>query len=139
MPLITRVYIKAALIYLAAALLAAGLQALGSVPGAPGLLSALSPVQIHLFLVGWITLLIFGVVIWMFPKYSMQKPRGHEPLAWTALALLNIGLLLRVVGEPMLSEQPGTAWGAVLAASAALQWIAGILLVIYTWSRVKER
>jgi hypothetical protein len=30
-------------------------------------------------------------------------------------------------------------WAWMLAASAAFQWLAGILFVINTWGRVKER
>lgn len=136
MPLITRVYIKAALIYLAAALL---ISVLPELPNAPRILSAFRPVQIHLFLVGWVTQLIFGVVIWMFPKFSMQKPRGNEKAAWASLILLNAGLILRAIGEPLHAELSGSLWGGALAASALLQWLAGMILVAYTWPRVKER
>jgi heme/copper-type cytochrome/quinol oxidase subunit 1 len=101
--------------------------------------SAFSPVFFHLFMVGWVTQLIFGVVFWMFPKYTREKPRGSEALGWVVFWLLNLGLVLRLVGEPAQVLYPGVIWGVMLAASALIQWVAGVLFVLNTWGRVKER
>lgn len=101
--------------------------------------SAFSPVFFHLFMVGWVAQLIFGVVFWMFPKYSREQPRGSEALGWATFWLLNLGLALRLVGEPAQVLAPGRLWGWLLAASALLQWLAGMIFVINTWGRVKER
>jgi heme/copper-type cytochrome/quinol oxidase subunit 1 len=89
-------------------------------------------------MVGWVTQLIFGVVYWMFPRYSKEQPRGNERLAWAAYWLLNVGLILRVLGEP-LTGLGQTAGAPLLAASAMLQLGAGWAFVINTWGRVKER
>lgn len=139
MPLLTRWYIKLALVYFIAALLSAFILAGRPVFNWPAALGALNPVYFHLFMLGWVSQLIFGVIYWMFPKYSLQKPRGSEALGWATLILLNAGLLLRIIGEPMDAIQPGVAWGWTLAVSAVLQWIAGIAFVANTWSRVKEK
>jgi hypothetical protein len=48
-------------------------------------------------------------------------------------------LLLRAIGEPWVTLQPGTAIGWLLAASAILQMLAGWAFVANTWARVKER
>lgn len=53
--------------------------------------------------------------------------------------LLNLGLVLRLVGEPAQVLNPSNIWGWMLATSALLQWLAGVLFVINTWGRVKER
>lgn len=37
----------------------------------------------------------------MFPKYSNQLPRGHEALGWITYTMLNIGLILRAIAEPL--------------------------------------
>ena len=71
------------------------------------------------------TQLIFGVVIWMFPKYSTAQPRGNERLGWATYGLLNAGLLLRAIGEPLSAAQPASGAGWPLAASAVLQLLAG--------------
>jgi hypothetical protein len=105
----------------------------------PAFLGALGPVYFHLLLVGWVTQLIFGVVFWMFPKYSRERPRGREGLGWAIFGLLNAGLLLRAVAEPLTALYPGSSWGWGLGLSALAQWLAGLLFVGNTWGRVKER
>ena len=50
-------------------------------------------------------------------------------LAWASYILLNLGLLLRVVGEPLTSTYPETGTGWLLVVSALLQWLAAILFV----------
>ena len=139
MPTITRLYVKTSLIYLVAALLLALLFGLAQAITLPPLLAAAGPVYFHLFLVGWVTQLIMGIVFWMFPKYSKEHPRGSERLALATYGLLNAGLLLRVVGEPARAVDPAPLWGWLLAASALLQWLAGAGFVANTWGRVKER
>jgi hypothetical protein len=90
-------------------------------------------------MVGWVTQFILGVAIWMLPKYSQANPRGNELFSWATFILLNTGLLIRAFGEPLTELYPGTAWGWMLFFSAFLQWLAGLLFVINTWSRVKEK
>jgi heme/copper-type cytochrome/quinol oxidase subunit 1 len=137
MPTLTRWFVKSSLIYFVAALMAGVALAARPVFDLSPALAALSPVYFHLLMVGWITQLIFGIVYWMFPKYSREKPRGSERLAWATYVLLNIGLILRAIGEPMQAAQPEGAWGWLLAISAGLQWLAGVAFVANTWGRVK--
>lgn len=139
MPTLTRWFIKSSLVFFVAALLAGLASAARSVLDLPLLFAALTPVYFHLFLVGWVTQLIFGVVFWMFPKFSMESPRRDERLGWATFLLLNTGLLLRVVGEPLHSIHPQAGLGWLLALSALLQWLAGLGFVTNTWGRVKER
>jgi cbb3-type cytochrome oxidase subunit 1 len=139
MPAVTRWYIKAGLAYFVVALLLGVMLAAPAVMPMPPAIAVWGPVYFHLFMVGWVTQLIFGVVYWMFPRYSKEKPRGGEGLAVATFVLLNIGLVLRAVGEPIHSLRPAPAWGGVVALSAILQWVAGMLFVINTWARVKER
>jgi len=75
----------------------------------------------------------------MFPKQSSDRPRGSETLGWATYGLLNAGLLLRAIGEPLAALQPSGAAGWLLAASALLQLLAGWAFVANTWGRVKER
>lgn len=138
MPTLTRVFVKTSLLYLLVGLLAGVTLALRGLRSLPPLLNALTPVYFHLLMLGWIAQLIFGVVYWMFPKYTKEEPRGKEWLAWTVYGLLNAGLLLRVVAEPAQAVYGGF-WGPVLALAALLQWLAGIGFVLNTWPRVKER
>jgi len=136
MPLLTRWFIRAALVYLVLALCTGVFLALPA--GNP--ISGLFPVYFHLLTFGWLTQLIFGVALWMFPKYSSAKPRGHEWLGWLTFILLNAGLLLRAIFEPLNSNNtsfPYSGW--MLVTAAILQWLAGLAFVANTWARVREK
>lgn len=139
MPPITRTFIKTALLYFVTALFA-GLLVAGYIPFAlPAWVAGLTPVYFHLFMVGWVTFLIIGVAYWMFPKFTKAQPRGSDVLAWGVYGLLNSGLLLRVIAEPLQRMQPGPLWGWLLVLSAGLQWLGGVAFVLNTWPRVKEK
>jgi hypothetical protein len=138
MPPLTRWFIKTSFIYLAAGLVTGLTLALQpalhlSLP------AGLFPVYIHLLVFGWLTQLIFGVVFWMFPKYSSARPRGSDLLGWWTYGLLNAGLALRAIAEPLSSVSPGPAGGWLLVAAALIQFLAGLAFVTNTWSRVKEK
>ena len=139
MPKLTRWFIRSALIYLLAALILALLLALNPRLSLPAFLSFMSPAYFHLFMVGWVTQMIFGVVYWMFPIITREQPRGSERLGWTVYILLNTGLLLRILGEPLVGLRPNSDWGWLLVTSAVLQWLAAILFVANTWPRIKEK
>jgi hypothetical protein len=132
MPLLTRTFIKTAIAYLVVALLLGVYMAVRSTTG-------LFPVYIHLFVFGWLTQLIFGVIYWMFPKYSKANPRGSEVLGWVAYSTLNIGLILRAIAEPLHAVQASSLSGFLLVVSAILQWLSGLAFVVNTWPRVKEK
>jgi hypothetical protein len=139
MPLLTRWFIKASFLYLVAALLIGALVVARAPLDLLAGLAALAPVYFHLFMVGWVSQLIFGVVYWMFPRYSRERPRGSERLAWAVFVLLNLGLLQRAVAEPLNALRPAPAWGWLVALSAVLQWLAGLAFAANSWPRVKER
>lgn len=138
MPPLTRWFVKTSFIYLTLALIAGLLIEIQSIWKFDAL-GGLFPVYIHLFVLGWITQLIFGVVFWMFPKYSAEKPRRSEALAWWTYALLNIGLILRVFAEPIHSTQPNALSAWTLVISAIMQFLAGLTFVINSWGRVKVK
>jgi membrane protein insertase Oxa1/YidC/SpoIIIJ len=139
MPALTRWFVKSALVYFVGALLLGVAVAMPAIFAVPPAIVALGSVYFHFFMVGWVAQLIFGVVYWMFPRYSKEKPRGSEPLGWATYGLLNIGLVLRTFGEPLHVVQPTAGWGWVLALSAVLQWLAGVTFALNTWARIKEK
>jgi hypothetical protein len=139
MPLLTRLFIKVGLLYLVVALLMGSLLLARPVLNLPNSIAVLNPVYLHLFMVGWVTQLIIGIVYWMFPKFSREQPRGSDKLAWTVFFSLNAGLLLRTFGEPLNALNPGAGAGWMLVLSALLQWLAGMSFIANTWARVKER
>lgn len=139
MPPLTRLFVKTALAYFVAALLLALAQAL--LPLLPGdlLAAGFGPVYFHLFMVGWVTQLIMGVAYWMFPKYTRERPRGHDSLMWATYWLLNTGLILRAVAEPAAALWALPLWGFLLVLSALLQWLGGLAFVANLWPRAKEK
>ena len=139
MPLLTRWFIKAAMVCLVLAFLVRAMMGVLPIWNLQTVVAALAPVYLHLFMWGWVTQLIFGVVYWMFPKYSKDNPHGHEGLWLATFWLFNVGLALRVVGEPLHLLRPEALWAWLSAAAAMLQWLAGMAFVVNTWGRVKER
>ncbi len=133
MPTIVRWHVKTALLYLAVALGWGILLETGSWR------AALTPTYWHLFIVGWITQLIFGVALWMLPSLTREHPRGEERINWAVYILLNIGLLLRAIAEPLRAAQLGdpALWSRMLVASAILQWLAALGFVLNAWPRVR--
>jgi len=136
MPPLTRWLVKAALLYFLAALLMGAAMQLPFAARVP-LLGVLWPTYLHLLVMGWLTQLIFGVALWLFPRYTAEKPRGDERLGWAAFVLLNAGLLIRLVAEPRRALGAHEPW--LLFASAAAQLLAAWAFVANVWPRVRER
>ena len=136
MPTLTRWFIKSAMLYLVAALiLSIAMQS--PLRGQAPFLVIVWPTYLHLLVLGWLTQLIFGVALWLFPKHSPARPRGSDLLGWATFFLLNLGLILRTILEPW--PTLGAPRGALLILGAAAQLAAGWLFVINTWPRVRER
>jgi len=129
-PPLTRWYIKLAMIYLIAGLVIGAL---------PPVLAVAGPAYVHLLVVGWITQMIFGVAYWMFPKYSPEAPRGGNAVAIATLVLLNVGLVVRVLVEPVRAWRPELLPGWLLVVAGFAQALAGIGFAVSTWPRVKVR
>ena len=135
MPLLTRWFLRTALVYLILALCAGVLLALPETTPMAGMF----PVYFHLLTFGWLTQLIFGIALWMFPKYSPSQPRGPEWLGWSTFILLNLGLILRVFFEPLNSISPSPWSGWMLVIAAIFQWLSGVTFAANTWKRVREK
>jgi hypothetical protein len=138
-PLLTRCFVKASLGWLALALALGVLLAAPASVRLPPLVLALAPVYFHALMVGWVTQLIFGVSLWMFPRAQGGPRPGSGVLGWGIFAGLNAGLLVRMVAEPAHAMDPRAGWGAWLVLSAALQWAAGLAYVWVVWPRVRAR
>lgn len=143
MPKISRVFVLTSLAYLAVAMVAGillaglgaadgGLSVSGS--GSLGSVALLRPAWIHLITVGWLTQLIFGVALWLFPRPEGHSDPGGADL-WLCYAALNAGLLLRVASEA--GPAVGVSVG-FLPLSATLQFVAVIVFVFHVWPRVRR-
>lgn len=139
MPTLSRWYIKIGMCYLAVGLLMGVVLLAQPVFGWSRSLQTLQPVYLHLLFIGWVTQLIMGVVYWMFPKQSKDNPRGSTRLGWAVLIMLNVGLMLRSIGEPAVVLAPDSNLGWTLAVASLLLLFAGWGFILNTWGRVKER
>jgi hypothetical protein len=136
MPTLTRWFIKSGILCLVAVLtLSVAMQSplLERVP----FLRVVWPTYLHLLVVGWLTQLIFGVALWLSAKHPGGKSRGSDALGWVTFLLLNLGLLLRLIGEPRAVF--GRDAAGLLVASAIAQLLAGWAFMINVWPRVRER
>jgi hypothetical protein len=134
MPTLTRWSVKAALISLVLGLTTGVWQ---QIPAAKA--TGFFPVYLHLLTFGWLTQLIFGIAIWMFPIYSKKHPRGPEWLGWGMFITLNTGLLLRLIFEPLQGISPSTLGSWMLVVAAVLQWLSGVAFVANVWTRVRGK
>jgi hypothetical protein len=137
MPLLPRVIVRTALAWLLAALATSGLMALQGQLPEPWSRLYLQPLFYHLLMVGWVTQLIWGVALWLFPPLSREQPRGDDRLIWLAYALFNSGLGLRLLSEPA----QGLFWGSgpMLVAAAILQTVSVWLIIASLWPRVRAK
>ncbi|HET8632564.1 MAG TPA: hypothetical protein VFL88_00340 [Gemmatimonadales bacterium] len=129
MPRLVRWLIRSALICLVAALVLGAVRALS--PGNAWLAGAW-PVYLHLLVLGWLSQLVTGVAYWMFPRVE----RGAAPTdwrGWAVFALLNAGLVIRVIAEPT------TLHGPWLPFAAVLQFLAMTIFAWSIWPRVRGR
>lgn len=139
MPTLSRWFIRTGMAYLVVGLLMGTVLAAQPIFGwSPGW-QTLRPVYLHFLFIGWVTQLIMGVGYWMFPKGSKEKPRGSEKLGWAVFILLNLGLILRAVGEPAMALAPQTVFSWILIAASICLLLAGWGFIVNTWRRVKER
>ncbi len=139
MPLLSRYFIKAGIIsFVFSLLLIMTMQARPIFQLWDGFLY-FQPVFYHTLLVGWITQIIIGVSIWMFPRHTRENPRGSDSLGWIVFIALNLGLLLRIIGEPWQMMESVFLPKTLLAVSAFLQVLAAIGYIFLIWPRVKGK
>lgn len=139
MPTLSRWFIKIGLIYFVLGLTLGSIMLAQPIMGWSAQLQVLRPVYLHFLFIGWVTQIIMGVGYWMFPKFSKEKPRGSERLGWMVLISLNIGLVLRAIGEPAMVLAPRANLGWTLAFASMFLLFAGWGFIFNTWGRIKER
>ncbi len=139
MPPVTRALVLVALLDL---VLAQGLALVESAALAgwiPAAWTALRPARIHLFVVGFVSQLIFAVAHWLFPPRAGPRPRGREGQAALAGGLLQVGLAFRVVAEPLARLRADGPWSGLLGVAAGIQWVAMLLFVLHLAPRLRRR
>jgi hypothetical protein len=101
-----------------------------------------APTHGHVLFVGWFLQFAVGIAYWLLPRQRTDtRPLGYnEKAAFLSFAVLNTGLVLRVVAEPAprVGYMDGL-YNEVLIVSAVLHIVAIGLIVVQLWSRVIPR
>lgn len=135
MPTSTRWFIRIGIIYLICGILLSFLNELGLAANV-----SLLPVYWHMIILGWITQLIIGVSIWMFPRKHRNRKRRESILVWITFWTLNIGLILRFISEPMIHLYADSSWiNGIVILSACLQVTAFIFYSVEIWPRLQSK
>jgi len=136
MPKVTRWFIKAGILYFILGVLLAIVAELPAV----NTRALLLPVYWHMLVIGWITQVIMGVSIWMFPRKQRDKKKRESVLCWLAFWLLNSGLVLRFLSEPFIPlVQNSFAITALVLISSVLQVFGILFYVAEIWPRLQSR
>ena len=136
MPTLVRRYIKTSFVFLLLGILLGGyvtveVNVLGrSVPW------PLITAHVHLLLVGFMLMMVFGVATWMFPRPAKEDPRYRPGLASLVYWLLTASTVVRVLGEVgaasmQLRTSPLAAVGGLGQVAAVIVFIANM------WWRVR--
>lgn len=135
----TRAFVRTAFVNLMVGTLLFAIGLVGDALGFDARLAVLRYPAIHLIVVGWLTQLIIGVAIWLFPLPERPGSPWLNRLGWVGYGLLNSGLVLRLAGEAGLAYGGGAWAGWALAGSAAAQAIAAWLFAAMLWPRIRPR
>ncbi len=135
---LTRLMGRLSLIYLGAGFILGAVLLIGEGASADWG-AAWGNVHAHILFVGWFVQFAIGIAYWLLPRRKTPgQPLGYnEQIALVAVGLINAGLLLRVVLEPVFNLHiiSGPAVTAGLAVSAILQAAAGIIWACQLWGR----
>lgn len=71
-----------------------------------------------------------GVAFWILPRFRSNSPRGNVNVVWSALVLLNAGIVMVVI-------QPFVSMGRLALAGRFLETSSVLLFVLASWQRVK--
>lgn len=134
MPFISRLFIKAGMVYFGLALFTGLLLEFEWF-----VMPALMPLFWHMLMLGWITQIIIGVSVWMFPGRNREEGFRNQKWNWLTFISLNTGLALRVIAEPFIAYSQGQVFNLILVISAILQLMAGITYLIEMWPRILSK
>lgn len=134
MPTVSRAFIKAGIVFfLIAALLGVAMFLFEEKT------AILTPLFWHSLMLGWITQIIIGVSLWMFPGRSKTEDRKSQRLSWAIFGSLNLALILRLLCEPFAYSADRILINVGLLISSILHVAAAIGYVGEMWPRVISR
>jgi hypothetical protein len=133
-PFVSRLFIKTGMIFFALALVTGLLLELGV-----GMVAQLRFVFWHMIMLGWITQIIMGVSLWMFPGRTKSEAISKNINAYLAYFGLNAGLILRVIAEPQSAYYPADVFSMMILVSAVLQAFGVVFYIREMWPRLSDK
>ncbi len=92
--------------------------------------------HVHALLIGWMVQLAFGVAFWIFPRLDASNNRGDESLVWLCYFVLNLGVALATLHDPLVGlVGPGGVWLLPVLA-AGMYLLAMASFAAHAWPRV---
>ena len=92
--------------------------------------------HVHLVLVGFMLMLVFGVATWMFPRAPRDAGHYRPELARLVYWLLTASTIVRVLAE-LLAAATWTRGSLLAAVGGVGQLAAAVVFVINMWTRVR--
>lgn len=137
MHILVRLYLRTAFFFLALGLLG-GLWLEFQLTAGGAISHGMIVAHVHVLLVGFLLMMIFGVAYWLFPRAGRGQPIGPYPnLVGFAYVLLTAGTMIRAVTEYFDVQLDAPAWGYVRLGASTCQ-VAGIVIGIWAlWGRVR--
>jgi hypothetical protein len=145
-PATSRAFVKASILYLGLGAVLGALFLINRwLPFAPKLM-LLRGSHVQALVVGWLTQLILGIAWWLFPPLRIdaggpgrrgQRQRGSEHLFWATFACLNLGVLLRMISEPLHSLTKLGIYDSLAGLSGLFLVAAAVAFVANMWQRVR--
>ena len=137
MHILVRLYLRTAFLFLALGLLG-GLWIEFQLVSGGTISHGMIVAHVHLLLVGFLLMTIFGVAFWLFPRSGRGQPIGPYPnLVAFAYVLLTLGTVVRAGTEFFDLWLAARAWGYVRLGASTAQ-VAGIAIgVVALWGRIR--
>jgi cbb3-type cytochrome oxidase subunit 1 len=137
MHILVRLYLRTAFFFLALGLLG-GLWIEFQLTAGGTISHGMIVAHVHMLLVGFLLMMIFGVAYWLFPRSARGQPIGPYPnLVGFAYVLLTAGTMVRAATEYFDVQLAAPAWGYVRLGASTCQ-LAGIVIGIWAlWGRVR--
>ncbi len=137
MHILVRLYLKTAFLFLALGLLGGLWIEFQTTAG--GVVShGMVVAHVHVLLVGFLLMMIFGVAYWLFPRSGRGEPIGPYPnLVGFAYVLLTAGTLIRAITEFFDLALVAQLWSFVRLAAATSQVFGIVVAIVALWERVR--
>jgi cbb3-type cytochrome oxidase subunit 1 len=133
---LVRLYVKTSFVFLLLGLLLGGYVAVEVNVLGRGVPWPLITAHVHLLLVGFLLMLVFGIATWMFPRPGRDDARYRPGLAWVVYWLLTASTIVRALGE--IGAAIAGSRGSLLAAVGGLgQLAAAIVFIVNMWTRIR--